>query len=68
MGANELLSLLRRITEADTAFSYQNEYGSDDAFQCAADELYDSIDAARDWLREHDEHMPPAWLSMNNVD
>lgn len=77
----ELLPMLRRITEAQTAFFYQNEHGSHDAFQRAADEMHDAIDAARDWLQEHDEPMPPgypgecpegmdwsAWLAMNNVD
>jgi hypothetical protein len=43
-------SLLRRIVDADAAMMHQNQHGSQQAYQQAANRLYDAIEAAGDFL------------------
>jgi len=43
-------ALLRRIVDADAAMMHENQHGSQQAYQQAADRLYDAIEAAGDFL------------------
>ena len=43
-------ALLRRIVDADAAMMRENQHGSQQAYQQAANRLYDAIDAAGDFL------------------
>jgi len=43
-------ALLRRIVDADAAMMHENQHGSQQAYQQAANRLYDAIDAAGDFL------------------
>jgi hypothetical protein len=43
-------ALLRRIVDADAVMMHQNQYGSQQAYQQAADCLYDAIEAAEEFL------------------
>jgi hypothetical protein len=43
-------ALLRRIVDADAVMMHENQYGSQQAYQQAADCLYDAIEAAEEFL------------------
>ena len=45
-------ALLRRIVDADKVMMHENQHGSQQAYQQAADRLYDAIEAAEDFLRQ----------------
>lgn len=51
--ADEALSTLRSIVDADAAMMRQNQTGSQEAYQQAADRLYDAFEAAEDLLARH---------------
>ena len=46
-------ALLRRIVDADKVMMHENQHGSQQAYQQAADRLYDAIEAAEDFLTQH---------------
>jgi hypothetical protein len=43
-------ALLRRIVDADAVMMHENQHGSQQAYQQAADRLHDAIEAAGDFL------------------
>lgn len=46
-------ALLRRIVDADKVMMHENQHGSQQAYQQAADRLHDAIEAAEDFLTRH---------------
>ena len=51
--ADKSLAMLRRIVDADAAMMHENQSGSQEAYQRAADRLYDAFEAAEDLLARH---------------